>query len=84
MHLFALYIWFVIFNFCVQRMLHCVVYTLNKNDIHISCHFLVAKNKSHHRLRGPPPFWSVVQISDLGNNTHAIAVKIFDFGNGEP
>ena len=28
--------------------------------------------------------WSVVQISDLGNNTHAIAVKIFDFGNGEP
>ena len=28
--------------------------------------------------------WSVVQISDLGNNTHAIAVKIFDFGNSEP
>ena len=28
--------------------------------------------------------WSVVQISNLGNNTHAIAVKISDFGNGEP
>lgn len=28
--------------------------------------------------------WSVVQIFNLGNNTHAIAVKIFDFGNSEP
>ena len=28
--------------------------------------------------------WSVVQISDLGNNTQRKAVKISDFGNGEP
>ncbi len=28
--------------------------------------------------------WSVVQIFNLGNNTQRKAVKISDFGNGEP